>query len=75
MMSPARLGPITRPPRPPGVIAPAVVALFSVAVWLPWLLVGAGAALAAATLRWLAGRLPADALRLGSVAPPQVAVR
>ena len=59
----------------PGVIAPAVVALFSVAVWLPWLLVGAGAALAAATLGRLAGRLPADALRLGSVAPPQVAVR
>lgn len=59
----------------PGVIAPAVVALFSVAVWLPWLLVGAGAALAAATLRWLAGRLPAHALRPGPVAPPQVAVR
>jgi hypothetical protein len=59
----------------PGVIAPAVVALFSVAVWLPWLLVGAGAALGAATLRWLAGRLPAAALRAGSAAPPQVAVR
>jgi hypothetical protein len=59
----------------PGVIAPAVVALFSVAVWLPWLLVGAGAALAAATLPWLAGRLPADALRPGPVAPPQVPVR
>jgi MFS family permease len=59
----------------PGVIAPAVVALFSVAVWLPWLLVGAGAALAAATLPWLAGRLPADALRPGPVAPPQLPVR
>ena len=59
----------------PGVIAPAVVALFSVAVWLPWLLAGTGAVLAAATLRWLASRLPADALRPGSVAPPQVAVR
>ena len=59
----------------PGVIAPAVVALFSVAVWLPWLLAGTGAALAAAMLRWLAGRLPADALRPGSAAPPQVAVR
>ncbi len=58
-----------------GVIAPAVVALFSVAVWLPWLLVGAGAALAGATLPWLAGRLPADALRPGPVAPQQVAVR
>ena len=59
----------------PGVIAPGVVALFSVAVWLPWLLVGAGAALAAATLPWLAGRLPAGALRPGPVAPPQVPVR
>ena len=54
----------------PGVIAPGVVALFSVAVWLPWLLVGAGAALAAATLPWLAGRLPAEALRPGTDAPP-----
>ena len=43
----------------PGVIAPAVVALFSVAAWLPW----------------LAGRLPAGALRPGPVAPPQVPVR
>ena len=34
-----------------------------------------GAALAAAMLRWLAGRLPADALRPGPVAPPQAAVR
>ena len=59
----------------PGVIAPAVVALFSVAVWLPWLLVGTGAVLAAATLRWLASRLPADALGPGSGAPLQVAVR
>jgi len=59
----------------PGVIAPAVVALFSVAVWLPWLLAGTGAALAVAMLRWLAGRLPADALRPGPVAPQRVAPR
>jgi Na+/melibiose symporter-like transporter len=51
----------------PGVIAPAVVALYSVAAWLPWLLVGASAGLAAAALRWLAGRLPAIALRPGQV--------
>jgi hypothetical protein len=50
----------------PGVVAPAVVALFSVAVWLPWLLVGASAGLAVLVLRWLAGRLPADALHPGS---------
>lgn len=47
----------------PGVIAPAVVALFSVAVWLPWLLAACAAALAVLVLRWAAGRLPAQALR------------
>ncbi len=51
----------------PGVIAPAAVALFSVAVWLPWLVVGTCAGLAVAALRWLAGHLPADARRLESV--------
>jgi hypothetical protein len=35
----------------PGVVAPAVVALFSVAAWLPWLVVGGCAALATAGLR------------------------
>jgi Na+/melibiose symporter-like transporter len=47
----------------PGVIAPAVVALFSVAVWLPWLVVGTSAGLAVLALRWLAAGLPGDALR------------
>jgi MFS family permease len=47
----------------PGVAAPAVVALFSVAVWLPWLIVGACAGLAMVLLRWLSRRLPANALR------------
>ena len=51
----------------PGVVAPAVVALFSVAVWLPWLLVAAAAGLAVLALRRLAGQLPARALRPGSV--------
>jgi MFS family permease len=46
------------------VIAPGVVALFSVAVWLPWLLVGGAAALAVVVLRWAAGRLPAEAHQL-----------
>lgn len=50
-----------------GVMAPAVVALFSVAVWLPWLLVGAAAGLAVLALRWLAGQLPARVLRPESV--------
>ena len=47
----------------PGVIAPAVAALFSVAVWLPWLLAGLSAGLAVLVLGWLAGRLPVAALR------------
>jgi MFS family permease len=55
----------------PGVVAPAAVALFSVAIWLPWLLVGTCAGLAVAALPWLAGRLPADAVRPESVVPQQ----
>ena len=47
----------------PGVLAPALVALFSVAVWLPWLLGGLIAGLAVLVFGWLAGRLPAAALR------------
>jgi MFS family permease len=47
----------------PGVIAPAVIALFSVAAWLPWLLVAVGAALAVAIWHWLARRLPGAVLR------------
>jgi hypothetical protein len=49
----------------PGVLAPAVVALLPVAVWLPWLLVGTAAGLAAAGLRVLGRHLPAAALRPG----------
>ncbi|WP_028926251.1 MFS transporter [Pseudonocardia acaciae] len=45
-----------------GVIAPGVVALFSVAAWLPWLLVAAAALLSAGLLRWVAPRLPAHAV-------------
>jgi MFS family permease len=59
----------------PGVVAPAVVALFSVAVWLPWLLVGAAAGLAVLALRWLAGQLPARVLRPESVRPDDEARR
>jgi MFS family permease len=47
----------------PGVFAPAVAGLFSVAVWLPWLLAGLSAGLAVPVLYWLAGKLPAAALR------------
>jgi MFS family permease len=46
-----------------GVVAPAVVALYSVAVWLPWLIVATSASLAILALRSLAGRLPPGALR------------
>jgi MFS family permease len=60
----------------PGVLAPAVVALFPVAVWLPWLLVGAAAGLAVLGLRVLAGHLPAVALHSGPpVAAEGAAVR
>ncbi|UOZ08787.1 MFS transporter [Amycolatopsis sp. WQ 127309] len=47
------------------VLAPAVVALFSVADWLPWVLVGVCAGLAVAGLGRLAPRLPADAVAPG----------
>jgi MFS family permease len=47
----------------PGVMAPAVAALFSVAVWLPWLLVGCAAGLAVLVLRQVAAHLPASAVR------------
>jgi len=55
----------------PGVLAPAVVALFAAAVWLPWLLVGAAAGLAVLGLRILGSHLPAAALRPG----PDLAVK
>jgi Na+/melibiose symporter-like transporter len=45
-----------------GVVAPAVVALFSVAVWLPWALVVASSVAAVVAFRQLAFRLPAAAL-------------
>jgi Na+/melibiose symporter-like transporter len=45
-----------------GVVAPAVVALYSVAVWLPWVLTAAVTGAAVAAFRPLAGRLPAAAL-------------
>jgi MFS family permease len=44
------------------VVAPATVALYSVAVWLPWLLVAVAASGAILGLRALAGHLPASAL-------------
>ena len=47
------------------VLTPAVVALFSVANWLPWVLVGACACLAVCGLGTLGSRLPADAVAPG----------
>jgi MFS family permease len=44
------------------VLAPAVVGLFSLAVWVPWALVAASACLAAIGLRLVAPRLPPRAL-------------
>ncbi|AXB44044.1 MFS transporter [Amycolatopsis albispora] len=45
------------------VVAPAVVALFSVAVWLPWVVVAVCAVLAVFGLSGLSARLPAHAVR------------
>jgi MFS family permease len=47
------------------VLAPAVVSLFSVADWLPWVLVGACAGVAVAGLGMLGSRLPASAVAPG----------
>jgi Na+/melibiose symporter-like transporter len=45
-----------------GVLAPAVVALFSVAVWFPWLVLAAAAGAASVGLRYLGAHLPSHAL-------------
>ena len=42
-----------------GLLTPLVVASFAVASWVPWLLVAVSVAGGTATLRWLAGTLPA----------------
>ena len=47
----------------PGVIAPAIVALFDVAGWLPWAVVALGAAVSSVMLLALASRLPAPIVR------------
>lgn len=46
----------------PGVLAPAVVALFDTAAWLPWVVVAVSAAGGAVGLRSFGGRLPAEAV-------------
>jgi hypothetical protein len=46
-----------------GVLAPAVVALYAIAVWLPWMLIAGTSSAAIIGLRGLAGHLPAAALR------------
>jgi MFS family permease len=46
----------------PGVLAPAVVALFATGVWAPWLVVAVCATTATVALPWLGARLPAAAL-------------
>ena len=51
------------------VLAPAVVALYSAALWLPWLVVASSAAAAIAGFRLLAGYLPTAALRPAFAAP------
>jgi MFS family permease len=45
-----------------GVIAPGVVALFAVAIWVPWSVVFLGACLAVVGLWWITPRLPRQAV-------------
>jgi MFS family permease len=52
----------------PGVLAPAVVALFAAGVWVPWAVVAAACLAGAGGFRWLGARLPADVLSAAS--PP-----
>ncbi len=54
----------------PGVVAPAIVALFAVAGWLPWLVVAIGAGFAAASMLALASRLPDRIVRPDRLATP-----
>ncbi|MFB9903181.1 MFS transporter [Allokutzneria oryzae] len=49
----------------PGFVTPAVVGLFSVSVWLPWMIVAVCSAVAVVALPRLARRLPAHALTAG----------
>ena len=58
-----------------GVAAPGIVALFSVAIWLPWVLVAGSAGLAVVGLRTLATRLPATALRADSAHEDDASIR
>jgi MFS family permease len=58
-----------------GVVAPAVVALFTVAVWLPWALVASTAGAAVVGLGVLAGHLPAAALSPENVGDPGAEIR
>ncbi len=53
-----------------GVLAPAIVALYSVAVWLPWALVAASTSLAIVGLRALARHLPAAVLTPATTPEP-----
>jgi MFS family permease len=53
-----------------GVVAPAVVALFAVAVWLPWALVASTAGAAVVGLGMLASHLPAAALSPENLGDP-----
>jgi hypothetical protein len=54
----------------PGVVAPAIVALFDVAGWLPWLVVAIGAGASSVTLLALASRLPPRIVRPEQLTAP-----
>ena len=52
-------------------LAPLLVGLFAVALWLPWAAVATGCAGALLLLPWLARRLPADAVSAQEVPAPR----
>ncbi|WP_187279546.1 MFS transporter [Quadrisphaera setariae] len=56
-----------------GLLAPLLVSAMAVGLWLPWLVVGAAAALGAAVIPLVGRRLPQHAVRPGGLveAPPQ----
>jgi hypothetical protein len=57
------------------VVAPAVVGLYAVAMWLPWLLVAAGAGAAIPVLGFIGRRLPANVIQPPLEAPASTGSR
>jgi hypothetical protein len=52
------------------VLAPAVVGLFAVAAWLPWVVIAAASLLGLVVLHWLGGAIPGELNRMKAVVTP-----